>query len=90
VSDTVSIVLTKDEALVLVEFFGRFDDTNDFTLRHTAEFIAFCRIAGQLERALVEPFLENYTELLQAARNRLSAEFEGDAPGVNYDPLSKD
>ena len=84
-SETVSIELTKDEALVLVEFFGRFDDTDDFTLRNTAEFVAFCRISAQLDQALVEPFQENYRELLQAARDRLSSRFEEAAPGVNYD-----
>ena len=83
-SDKITITLSRDEALVLLEFFGRFDgDDNDFTLRHNAEFIAFMRIAGQLENSLGEVFDPKYDELVSAARSRLADGYEGFAPGVH-------
>ena len=73
-SEDINIRLSHDEALVLFEFFSRFDgDDDDFTLRHNAEFTAFMSISGQLEQALVEPLQRDYIELLHAARDRLPA-----------------
>lgn len=83
-SETINITLSHDEALVLFEFFSRFcDEGYDFTLRHTAEYLAFMRISAQLDKALVKPFQPQYTELLRAARDRVAAGFEGQAPGVH-------
>ena len=56
-SENINITLSHDEALVLFEFFSRFcDDHDDFTLRHTAEYLAFMKMSAQLDKALVEPF----------------------------------
>jgi hypothetical protein len=83
VSENITIHLSPDEALVLFEFFSRFcDDEDDFRLRHTAEYLAFMRISAQLDKALREPFLPEYTDLLRAARDRMAAGYEGTAPGV--------
>ena len=85
-SENISITLSHDEALVLLEFFSRFsDDDDDFTLRHNAEYLAFMRISAQLDKALVEPFQPQYRELLRAARDRSAAGYEGQAPGVQND-----
>jgi hypothetical protein len=85
-SENINITLSPDEALVLFDFFSRFcDDDDDFTLRHTAEYLAFMRISAQLDKALVEPFQPQYLELLRAARDRIAAGFEGQAPGVQGD-----
>ena len=82
-TENVTITLSPDEALVLFEFFSRFcDDRDDFTMQHTAEYLAFMRVSAQLDKALIEPFQPQYTELLQAARDRLADGFEGEAPGV--------
>lgn len=48
-SSDITITLSHDEALVLFEFFARFADNDDFTLRNNAEFIAFSKLAGQLD-----------------------------------------
>jgi|WetSurMetagenome_2_1015567.scaffolds.fasta_scaffold308625_1 hypothetical protein len=80
----ISIKLSHDEALVLSEFFFRFEDTDVFTLVHNAEFVALSRISGQLDTSLVEMFLPNYSELLQAARERVAGDYEGLAPGVTH------
>lgn len=84
-SETVTITLSHDEALVLFEFFARFDESDDFTLRNTAEYLAFSRISAQLDKSLVEPFKPDYVALLKAARDRLAEGYEGQAPGVVYD-----
>lgn len=81
----IDLRITNDEALVLFEFFARFDENDDFTLRNTAEYLAFQKIAAQLDRALVEPFDPAYRDLLVAARDRLAAGYEGPAPGVVYE-----
>ena len=81
-SDQLTIVLSADEALVLFEFFARFSDSNEFSLRHNAEFIAFSRIAAQLERSVSGMFDADYGENVDAARDRIAEGYEGDAPGV--------
>ena len=87
-SENISITLSHDEALVLFEFFGRFDKHDDFTMRHTAEYLAFMRLSAQLDKALVEPVQPDYLQSLQAARERLAAGYEGKTPGVCYDHVA--
>jgi len=84
-SESVTITLSYDEALVLFEFFARFDESSDFTLRNTAEYLTFSRISAQLDKSLVESFNPDYTALLKAARDRLAEGYEGRAPGVVYE-----
>lgn len=71
-----SLTISEDEALVLGEYFNRFGDTGDMSFRHPAEYLALQKIAGTTPAF----FSKNYHELLQAARNRLAAGFEGDVP----------
>jgi hypothetical protein len=82
-SESIAITMSRDEALVLFEFFSRFEETDNFTLRHNAEFLAFSRMSAQLDKALVEPFQSNYSELLHEAQNRIAAGYQGRAPGVS-------
>ena len=81
--DDLNITLSKDEALVLFEFFARFDNSTHFVLRNNAEYIAFSKISGQLDKTLSEPFNPNYPAIYQAAQERLAEGYEGLAPGVN-------
>lgn len=50
-SENITITLSRDEGLVLFEFFARFcaADDGDCTLRHTAEYLAFMRMSAQLD-----------------------------------------
>ena len=86
-SESITITLSRDEGLVLFEFFARFceSDDDDFTLRHTAEYLAFMRMSAQLDKLFVEPFDPKYKDLLRAARDRVAAGYEGTAPGVHDD-----
>jgi len=79
----VSIHLSKDEALVLFELLSRFQETDNLCLKNNAEFVALSRVSGQLDKALLEPFMANYTALLAAAQARVAEGFEGLAPGVH-------
>jgi len=73
---SVPLALTHDEAVVLFEFLARtLDDENGNRLRdairHDGELWALTRLQGYLERALSEPFLEDYKARVEAARQRL-------------------
>ena len=65
----IKIELSKDEALVLFEFLGRLNKQNIDTLfEDQAEQRVLWDIESTLEKALSEPFLDNYLELLNNAR----------------------
>lgn len=77
-----NIHISDDEALVLFEFFSRFQDTNRLRLLNNAEFIALSSIAGQIEKVLVTPFQSDYKDSLAKAQTRIANGYEGLAPGV--------
>ncbi|MCL4679563.1 MAG: hypothetical protein KJ017_13320 [Alphaproteobacteria bacterium] len=65
---SVVIELTKDEALVLLSWLSKND--NSF-LEGTAEQRALWNLECLLEKQLVEPFLDNYAQLVNDAKKRL-------------------
>lgn len=68
----IQILLTLDEAIVLGEFLGRFNKTEHADLfEDQAEQRVLWDLEASLEEQLVEPFAENYAELLAAARTRV-------------------
>jgi hypothetical protein len=81
----ITITVSHDEALVLFEFFSRFEDTDDFRLRNNAEYIAFQKISAQLDKSTSDMFKPSYSELLNAARERVAGDYSGIAPGVTKD-----
>ena len=78
-----TIRLSEDEALVLFEYFSRFDDTDSLAFEHSSEYLALQRLAGQIDRTTAAMFEPNYNELLAQARARIAEGFEGDVPGLN-------
>lgn len=80
-SNVVTLKLTRDQALVLSDFFWRFEETDELAFAHAAEYLALSAIAGQLEETLVEPFMPNYDELVATARERLAGDRGSDYPG---------
>lgn len=70
----VRVELTSDEALVLFEFLTRFQTQETLTIQHPAEEQSLWNLQCLLEKKLLEPWLSNYEELLQAARRSLSFE----------------
>ncbi len=73
--DELSITLTKDEALVLFDFLARFNETDHADIfEDQAEQKSLWIIEGQLEKQLTEPFLPNYKEIINEARNKIRDE----------------
>ena len=75
-----TIEITEDEALVLFEFFARFDDTDVLSFEHAAEYLALLKVSAQIDRTSPAIFEENYVERLANARERIAEGFEGEVP----------
>ena len=71
VSQSVSIQLTPDEALVLFDWIVRFNAREDQTFEDQAEERVLWNIEATLEKLLSEPFSPDYDGLLAAARARV-------------------
>ena len=83
--DLCSIELNMDEALVLFEFFQRFDGTGSLMFEHAAEYLALMRISAQIDKATPLPFDPDYSDKLSVARARVSRGFEGEVPNLRPD-----
>lgn len=71
-NDKITIELTKDEALVLFDFLGRFNEQDHKNIfEDQAEQKTFWLIEGQLEKILVEPFKPNYSDIIKQARDKI-------------------
>lgn len=77
-----TLSVTEDEALVLFEFFYRFDETEKLQFAHAAEYLALQRVSAQIDKTTSAMFSPKYGALLAAARERIAAGFEGDVPGM--------
>lgn len=86
------IELSDSESLVLFECLHRMCETELIAISHPAEAVVIDKIAGQLERALAEPFDPSYPEMLEAARHELidaHRERFGDETWVERLPLDQ-
>ena len=66
--EQIAIKLSSLEAIVLFEFLSRFSNEGKLELIDQAEERVLWNICADLESILVEPFMENYHELLTKAR----------------------
>ena len=73
--------LSEDEALVLAEYFNRFDETDSLAFAHPAEYLALQQVAAQIDKASSLIFDADYAAHLAAARERLADGYEGEVPG---------
>lgn len=78
-----TIKLSADEALVLFEYFSRFDDTDSLAFEHHSEYLALQKLSGQIDKTTAAMFKTNYDGLLAQARARIAEGFEGDVPGLS-------
>jgi hypothetical protein len=69
---SLSIPLTRDEALVLLEVFGDFGDEAVIPVKDQAERRALWNLTALLEKALAEVFSSNYRELVESGKRNLS------------------
>jgi hypothetical protein len=74
------LTISEDEAVVLFEFFERFDDTEELYFVHPAEYVALKRLSGQIDKATAAMFAPNYLEVLDSARERLADGYESAFP----------
>ena len=77
-SDTVSLTLHRDVALVLFDFLARTADEEggdplQEAILHKAELTALLDLLAGLEETLEEPFASDYTRLVDQARDRIAA-----------------
>lgn len=70
----VSLALSKAEALVFFEFLSRFSDREKLDIVDQAEERVLWNIHCSLEKVLVEPFMADYSELVEKARNQIRDE----------------
>ena len=69
---SLSISLTRDEALVLLEIFGDFRDEAAIVVKDQAERRALWNLTCLLEKAIPDIFSSNYRELVEGAKRNLS------------------
>jgi hypothetical protein len=65
------VELSNEEALVLFEFLSRFAEDEKLEIIDQAEKEVLMDVLASLERELVEPFANNYKEILEEARRKV-------------------
>jgi len=74
--NTVTLELTRAEALVLFEWLVRTDSADAVPVEDAAEQKVLWKLEGKLEKLLTEPLLPDYKRLVDAARQEVRAEDE--------------
>ncbi|MEO6254962.1 MAG: hypothetical protein ABIO79_16745 [Ferruginibacter sp.] len=71
----INLILTKNEALVLFDFLGRFNqkEHNDI-FEDQAEQKTLWILEAQLEKQLTEPFRPDYKDIIKEARDKIRDE----------------
>jgi len=70
-TERINIELTKAQALVLFEWLARDESKEGFKFEDKAELQMLWILEGKLEKVLIEPFADNYKELLAKARDKV-------------------
>jgi hypothetical protein len=71
-TDLINIELTKDEALVLFDFLGRFNKSNhEDIFQDQAEQKTLWNLEALLEKTLSEPFMTNYKDIIKQSRDNI-------------------
>ncbi len=69
--EKVQLTIGKNEALILFELLTDFSNQPAVVVTDSADRLALSRLGGALDKALVEPFSSDYTEIAECARKRL-------------------
>jgi hypothetical protein len=67
--EKIEIKLSNEDALILFDWLARFNDGCDAT-PDDVERQLLCNLEATFEKLLVEPFAENYSEILALAKER--------------------
>ena len=73
--DSLPIIISKAEALVLFDLLWGFCDQPNLTIRNDAERATLWVLRATLEKALAEPFSEDYEHLIAEARQIVVAKW---------------
>lgn len=69
------MTISNDEALVLLDFLARFNETEHSDIfEDKAEQQTLWVLERQLEKQLVEPFKPDYKDIIKVARNKIRNE----------------
>lgn len=68
--EKIQINLNKYEAVILFEFLSRFSNEERLKIIDQSEERVLWNILCELEKTLAEPFEENYTKILETAREK--------------------
>ena len=71
-SERISVTLSRDEAVVFFDWLNREYPNTRVPGPDEAEAEVFSELLAQLELVLVEPFRDDYLEILAAARARIT------------------
>lgn len=75
VDKSLNLTISKDEALVLLDFLARFNETEQSDVfEDQAEQKTLWVLESQLEKQLVEPFKLDYKDIIKDARNKIRDE----------------
>lgn len=80
-----TLEITEDEAIVLFEFFSRFDNTDKLEFAHPAEYLALLKLSAQIDKTTAAMFDPDYDKLLSAAQEGVADGFEGSIPGHEWE-----
>ncbi len=81
----ITLKISEDEALVLFEFFSRYEDKNRLFFVHPAEYITLMKISAQIDKSTSAMFRKDYEKLLYNARERVAEGFESDFPELEQE-----
>ncbi len=73
-TEEIVMKLKRKEALVFFEWLSSIDSLETSIIQHSAEEKVLWKLHGQLESALHEPFLPNYTQIIEEARKYVISE----------------
>jgi hypothetical protein len=78
----VNIEISEDEAIVLFEFFERFEEKEELYFVHPSEYISLMKISAQIYKGTSVMFDKNYKEILKRSREKIADSFESDFPEI--------
>lgn len=81
-ADGINLKISEDDAIVLFEFFERFDEKEKLYFVHPAEYISLMKIVEQIDKCTSAMFKDDYRDLLQKARERIAEGFKGNFPEI--------
>ena len=73
--DTVTLVLSSDEALIILDLLADFRDQTAIAVKDSGDRAALWSLVAVLEKELSEPILPGYESRLSEAKRRLSEHY---------------